>query len=626
MPALSKPSRPLTLFLLIGLVLGVYLPSLGFDFLNFDDNVYITLNPNMEKGISWEGIKWAWAPFGNFLDAYFMPLTWLSFLLDAQLFGIVPFGFHLTNMLLHLGNTLLVLYILVTATGRYRESFLIACLFAIHPQHVEAVAWIAERKEVLSAFLGLAAIAFYVNYAKAGTANRIIFISFDRYYLLAFLCYFLSMLAKPTMVTLPCLLLLLDWWPLGRLDRRTTAARVAEKLPFILLSVFLILVMLHSLDTGEAEMIGTNSLDLPLMQRVSNTFVIYTTYIADSFLPPAMPGWYPYPMEALPLWQTLPAPLALLAFTLFAISRRNTHPCILVGWCWFIGVLLPAASVGVYAIGDVFTADRWVYLPHIGFFIMLVWPLVSLERNHGGFTRPVTGLISGLVVVFCFLSFHQIQYWRDSESYWQRVLEKDDTMHFPNYMLGAHYRDTGQREKSIRHFRKSYEALPEEGFYIIELGNYHMSRNEPELAWDYYDRLLETEKVTDGLLVKAGFASMLQGRLEQAPPYFNKVLERYSEPPGHNPYYYQSYLYLAIIQVNMDDAETARESVKHYIREAPDRLELRCGNAMYLTMEMTRMGMPYDDIRASLGVIEEICDEKLALYANPGSGKQQAGH
>ena len=143
MPALSKPSRPLTLFLLIGLVLGVYLPSLGFDFLNFDDNVYITLNPNMEKGISWEGVKWAWAPFGNFFDPYFMPLTWLSFLLDAQLFGIVPFGFHLTNMLLHLGNTLLVLYILVTATGRYRESFLIACLFAIHPQHVEAVAWIA---------------------------------------------------------------------------------------------------------------------------------------------------------------------------------------------------------------------------------------------------------------------------------------------------------------------------------------------------------------------------------------------------------------------------------------------------------------------------------------------------
>ena len=619
MSTISRPSRPLTISVLIGMVLGVYLQSLGFDFLNLDDNVYITLNPNMEKGISWEGIKWAWAPFGNFFDPYFMPLAWLSLLLDAQLFGVVPFGFHLTNMLLHLGNTLLVLYILVTATGRYRESFLIACLFAIHPQHTEAVAWIAERKEVLSAFLGLAAIAFYVNYAKAVTTNRIVFISFDKYYLLAFLCYFLSMLAKPTMVTLPCLLLLMDWWPLGRLGLRTTVAMVAEKLPYILLSVFLIPVMLHSLDTEEVEIIAT-SLDLPLMQRVINTFVIYTTYIVDSFLPLEMPGWYPYPMQALPLWQTLLAPLALLAFTLFAIFRIKTHPYILMGWCWFIGVLLPAASVGVYANGDVFTADRWVYLPHIGFFIMLIWPLVSLEQNNSRFTRPLMLLISSFVVVFIFLSFHQIQYWQDSESYWKRVLEKDETMHFPNYMLGTHYRDTGQPEKAIRHFRKSYDVLPEEGFYILELGNYHVSRHEPELAWDYYDRLLETENVRDEFLVGLGFASMLQGRLEQAPPYFDKVLKRYSEPPESNPYYYQSYLYLAIIQMNMDDTETARELFKNYIREEPDMLKPRCRNAVYLTMEMTRMGMPYDDIRASLGVIEEICDEKLALHANPESG------
>jgi hypothetical protein len=594
-------------YVLALLTVAIYAQSVQFDFLNFDDNWYITLNPYIEQGINWSSIKWAWSPFGNDYDPYYMPLTWVSFLFDAQIFGINPAGFHLTNILLHLANTLLVFYILNRMTTRYWESAAVATLFAIHPQHVEAVVWIAERKEVLSAFFGLLALACYANYFHqkhlSSWQKRFI----NRYYLLTFFFFFMSLLTKPTMVTLPCLLLLMDWWPLNRLKKESLGTLIIEKIPFLLLSALLALIILPSLGTEEAHVIITSQ-TIPLEQRISNVFLIYVCYLENTFLPLNMPGWYPYPLDALPNWKISSAAGILICITLVAILLARKQPYLLMGWAWFIGLLLPAASVGVYANGDVFIADRWTYLPHIGLFISIIWYL-SYCVDKWPRSRPgMTVLIVMSLLLLSATSWHQMKEWSDSETFWLHIAEADDDLHFPHFMLGIYYRDIGKVDESIEHFYKAHKDLPTEPYYITEIGNAYFQKGQEEKGWKYYDQILSLSHIDNSLLTRVGAFYTVQKRLEPAKMFFYKILEKpHHSTLKYDPFYHQAYFYLGNIFAMLGDNDEALNYFTKYLDYTHNNSELQCRKSLIIMSDLIDIGIPRENLNSSFLLLTKLC-------------------
>ena len=595
-------------YVLALLTVAIYAQSVQFDFLNFDDNFYILLNPHIEQGITWSSIKWAWSPFGNDYDPYYMPLTWVSFLFDAQIFGINPAGFHFTNMLLHLANTLLVFYILNRMTTRYWESAAVATLFAIHPQHVEAVVWIAERKEVLSAFFGLLALACYANYFHqkhlSSWQKRFI----NRYYLLTFFFFFMSLLTKPTMVTLPCLLLLMDWWPLNRLKKESLGTLIIEKIPFLLLSALLaLIIILPSLGTEEAHAIITSQ-TIPLERRISNVFLIYVCYLENTFLPLNMPGWYPYPLDALPNWKIYSAAGILICITLVAILLARKQPYLLMGWAWFIGLLLPAASVGVYANGDVFIADRWTYLPHIGLFISIIWYLSYCVDKWPKFRSGMTVLIVMSLLLLSATSWHQMKEWSDSETFWLHIVEADDDLHFPHFMLGTYYRDIGKVDESMEHFYKAHMDLPTEPYYITEIGNAYFQKGQEEKGWKYYDQILSLSHVDNSLLTRVGAFYTIQKRLEPAKMFFYKILEKpHHSTSKYDPFYHQAYFYLGNIFAMLGDDNEALNYFTKYVDNITDNREAQCAKALILMSELMKYRLSNDDLDRPFKLLTQLC-------------------
>jgi tetratricopeptide (TPR) repeat protein len=588
------------------LTVAVYAQSVHFDFLNFDDNFYITLNPYIEQGINWSSIQWAWSPFGNDYDPYYMPLTWVSFLLDAQIFGVNPAGFHFTNMLLHLANTLLVLYILNKMTGRYWESAAVATLFAIHPQHVEAVVWIAERKEVLSALFGLLALACYANYFQQHLSSWKKRLA-NRYYLLTFLFFFLSLLTKPTMVTLPCLLLLIDWWPLNRLKKESLATLIIEKIPFLLLSALLALIILPSLGTEEAHAIITSQ-TIPLEQRIGNVFLIYVCYLENTFLPLNMPGWYPYPLDALPNWKIYSAAGILISITLITSLLSRKQPYLLMGWAWFIGLLLPAASVGVYANGDVFIADRWTYLPHIGLFISIIWYLSYCIQKWPRYRSGMTVLIVISLLLLSATSWHQMKNWSDSETFWLHIVEADKDLHFPHFMLGTYYRDIGKVDESLEHFYKAHNDLPTEPYYSTEIGNAYFAKGQEDKAWKYYDQVLSLPNVDNSFLTRVGVFYTIQKRLDSAKTFFYKILEKpHLITSKYDPFYHQAHFYLGNIFAMSGDNDEALNYFTEYVDNINDNREAQCAKALILMSGLMEYGLSNDDLDRPFKLLTQLC-------------------
>jgi len=585
----------------------IYAQSIPFDFLNFDDNFYILLNPYIQEGISWSSIKWAWYPFGNDFDPYYMPLTWTSFLLDGQLFGINAAGFHLTNMLLHVANVLLVFYIVNNMTGRLWGSAIVAFLFAIHPQHVEAVVWIAERKEVLSAFFGLLALACYSQYVSQ-PVNRLRQHRFhDRHYLLTFLFFFLSVLTKPTMVTLPFLLLLLDWWPLNRLNKKSLPGLIIEKVPFLLLSAFLVIIILSSVGVGENHAIIASE-NLPLSQRISNVFIIYIGYLENTFLPLNMPGWYPYPMDALPNWKIIGAAGILIGITLIASLLSRKQPYLLMGWLWFIGLIFPAASVGVYAHGDVLLADRWTYLPHIGLFISITWYLSFAVNKWPKLKSSATYLMVIIFILLSITTWQQMKNWSDSESYWLRILEADNNSHFPNFMLGTHYRDLDKIDSAIEHFIKAQNNLPTEEYYNTALGNAYLRNGQEEEAWAYFDKVLASPTADYLILRRIGIQNLIYERYDQANIFFYKMLEHKDLVTSNDKnYHIDTHFFIGVSLSMSGDEKNALNHFKEFLDYTHNNSELQCKKSLIIMSDLIDLGVRRENLNTSFQLLTQLC-------------------
>src|SRR5262245_20510376 len=395
---------------LVAVTWAVFGQTLTHDFVNFDDHVYVYENPLVTRGLSTEGIIEA---FTHTHARNWHPLTTLSHMLDCQLYGLNAGGHHLTNVILHTISVLLLFLVLKQMTAAVWQSAFAATLFAIHPLHVESVAWIAERKDVLSAVFFMLTLAAYVQYTRAPSALR---------YMLVVLLFAFGLMSKPMLVTLPLLLLLLDYWPLDRIGAhksevtRRLPTLIKEKIPLLALSIFSCIATLF------AQRQGPSAIDqLPFLWRLENTFVTYVTYVWQMLWPARLSVFYPHQNDRLPLLEVTGALALLVATSLVVISLRRTKPYLVTGWFWYLGMLVPV--IGVVQVGEQAHADRYTYLPQIGLYIMIAWTVGSLLLESTRRRRALVGVIAAMAVVsLSARAFGQTSYWKNSETLWNHAL------------------------------------------------------------------------------------------------------------------------------------------------------------------------------------------------------------
>jgi tetratricopeptide (TPR) repeat protein len=435
----------------------VYAQTLWFPFVEWDDTFYVVKNPTVKAGLSWSGVAWAFTT--NQLSNWH-PLTWLSLQLDAQCFGPTASGFHATNVLLHGIDTLLVLVVLWRATGRWAPSWLVAALFAVHPLHVESVAWISERKGLLSTLFGLLAIWAYLGYVRRGGAGR---------YLLVAASFAASLLAKPMLVTLPALLLLLDFWPLARLTQARAWTLVREKLPLLALSGASIVVSFFAQQAGGALRPGEA---LALSDRIVNAVVALVWYLEKLVWPQGLAALYTHPyLPGGTPWSpaVITASAALLVAVSVAAFRARRWPYLLMGWLWYLISLVP--TLGILQLGFQPFADRYSYVPSIGIFIALAWALSDGLDALGAsrVSRWAASAVVGCALLALGAAAHaQVASWKDSFALFDQVLRVSPEDPVAHFKLGNLYRDQRTPELAMKHYREAVRIHP--GFMKAQLG------------------------------------------------------------------------------------------------------------------------------------------------------------
>ena len=432
---LKSMRRPALLsLLLIVLTLAAYWPVRHAGFTNCDDDAYVTENPPVLHGLTGNGVKWA---FTTFHASNWHPLTWLSHMADCSLFGENAAGSHLVNVGFHLANTLLLLLLLWRLTGAVWRSGFVAALFALHPLHVESVAWIAERKDVLSTCFGLLTLLAYVRYVEGSKVQSP---KSKVWYGLALLCFVLGLMSKPMLVTWPFILLLLDYWPLRRLQLSTGHSKlktllffVREKLAFFGLAAAASAVTFWAQKTGGAVV---PLQELPLLNRLANVAVAYVAYLAKAFWPTRLAVLYPFVLD-LPVMKVALAVVGLLAATVFSFLAARRAPYVLMGWVWFVGTLVPV--IGLVQVGNQAMADRYTYIPLVGVFIVVSWGAVDLTSRWRG-QRFALSAGAAVVLAGCFIGTRlQVGYWRNSLALFSHALQSHKTTRWRNKLLASRW-------------------------------------------------------------------------------------------------------------------------------------------------------------------------------------------
>ena len=452
------------------LTLAVYWQVRGFDFINFDDDLYITNNLVVQKGLTGEGISYAIRS----MDVNWHPTTWLTYLLDVQLFGVDAGAIHFTNVLFHVANTVLLFLLLTRMTGAVWRSAVVAALFGVHPLHVESVAWVSERKDVVSAFFLIVTVWLYV----AWTRNKS-----TLFYVLTCLSFILGIAAKQMLVTLPFALLLLDFWPLGRLnlnDRDGVIKRVTEKIPLFAITIWGVYMSIvgqraiGALEAGEA---------LPFGTRILNAIASYGKYVWKTFVPTSLA--IPYPYERIDTAAVILGFLLLAGVSGLAIVLRNSQRYLFAGWFWFVGTLVPV--IGIMQIGGQAMADRYAYIPHIGLFIALVWGVAELAKRRG-MQELAAGVAAVAIALLAVLCFRQTARWKDSATLFAHSLAVTRNNFIAHVHLAAAQKEKADYEQALENYRVAYKIKPDsrearEGLAtsLIDLAKLDRARgNDPE--------------------------------------------------------------------------------------------------------------------------------------------------
>ena len=560
-----------------------FTPLLGNQFVDYDDNAYLVENPNVQSGITFRSVIWAFTTtdMGNW-----HPLTWLSYMLDWELFGPNPRWHHLESLLFHTASALLLFLVLKRMTGVIWQSAFVAAAFALHPLHVESVAWAAERKDVLSTFFWFLTMLSYVLYVEKPKTGR---------YLLVTLSLCLGLMAKPMLVTLPFVLLLLDYWPLQRFQRPSKGTNIKipqdnrgksilylilEKIPLFLLVILFSLVTFFAQQSKGA----VESFDrLTIESRINNALVSYAAYIIKMFWPARLAVFYPHPRYGLPIWKTVGASLLLTGITLLVIRRAQKQRWFLVGWLWYLGTLVPV--IGLIQVGEQAMADRYTYVPIIGLFIIVAWQIPELVAKwpHKKIILKAAAALVVSAMMIC--TWRQTGYWRNASTLSLHALKVTTGNYVAHKLLGSALYKQGNFEDAISHYKESLRLRPNHtnvegdiGLALLSLGRYD------EAAVQFRKALMlkgDTQKWHSSLAITLDKL----GRLDEAIEHYRQALKLKSDDPI-------MHKNLATVLCRKGNFEEAIKDYEDWLRLNPNQAEIvkNMGN-IYLMAGKTKQAI-----------------------------------
>lgn len=519
----------LALCLLVIATLVVYLRMWGQDFINLDDNVYVTENIHVQGGLTLKGVIWALTDIHQV--TFWLPATWISLMVDHDLYGLHAGGYKLTNLLLHLANVLILLMLFRKMTGRFWPSAFVAALFALHPTHVESVAWVTERKDVLSTLFWLIAMWAYLGYVSNPGKIR---------YLLTLFAFVLGLMAKPMVVTLPFALLLLDFWPLKRLGfaAETSAANpkqdcpresvttwsrkwkvIAEKIPFLVPALAVSYVSIIAVQQGQ-KLVEIDA--VPFGVRCANALVSYIAYIGITLWPLDLGVMYPHPGATIPWWKISGSALILLLISLAALKEYRRRPYLLTGWLWYLGTLFPV--MGFLQNGPQAMADRFIYVPSIGLYLILAWGIPDLVARVPQRQRILSISAAAVLVAAAALSWTQVGYWQDNFTLYEHTLgvTKDNITIHTN--LGVAFLDRGEPQEAAKHFAAAIRLNPDSGLDHSNLGFAYAEMGRLDDAVKHCLTALKLDPRFAGAHNNLGYALALQGKDSDAIEHFSEAL------------------------------------------------------------------------------------------------------
>lgn len=517
------------LFLIVSSLL-VYWQVTNYEFINLDDDLYVFANEHVKQGISKESLIWAFK-IPELGDTYWHPLTHISHMLDCQFYGMNAGMHHLTNVLIHIANALLLFFVLKKMTNESWKSGIVAALFALHPMNVDSVAWIAERKNLLSTFFWMLTMAVYFSYVQKQRIS---------WYLLAVFIFILGLLSKPMLVTLPFVLLLMDYWPLYRIrldaskDNDGSSKRVAEllmeqkeiikklileKIPFLILSLASIYVSSISMRNIAAE-VSTG--EVPLVLRVENAIFSYLQYLYKMVWPAELTIFYPYP-KGMPFWKVLLAVTVLLAITGAAVRHLKRHPYFIVGWLWFLGTLVPVLGIMQGGLWPAI-AERWVYVPYIGLFIATVWGAYDLIPNFRYKKIIIAAGTFMLLMSISYKSWSQAHYWKNDFSLFTHCIEVSQDNHVAYCKLGEAYLKKGKTKEALDCFQKTLAIQPGFAYAHLHVGTIMASQGNPDKAEEHYLAAIRSRPVFTEAYSRLGRLLLDEGKTEEALKVFHQAL------------------------------------------------------------------------------------------------------
>ena len=569
----SPQKRIIVLCLLIVVAtLAVYNPVNRHPFVNYDDDRYVVDNPHVHAGLNWDTVTWA---FTTTEQANWHPLTWLSHALDYQLFHLNAAGHHFTSLLIHALNAVLLFLLLTYGTGRVGSSFFVAALFALHPLNVESVAWVAERKNLLSTFFFFLAIAAYGWYALKPNWRR---------YLAVAALFALGLMSKPMVITLPCVLVLLDYWPLGRLQgdppsvmhphQMPLSRLLLEKIPLLALSAASAIITMQAQQAGGAM---RSTLQFSLGVRLENALGAYTMYLWKMVWPARLAPLYPHPGDSLEAWQVVLSVLVLLAITGLVVRFRSKR-YLLVGWLWFLGTLVPV--IGLIQVGDQAMADRYAYLPLIGIFVMIAWASADLLGRHKSGVTGAAIAATCVLVGIGFVTYRQLGYWSSSHELWSHTLAVTQHNFIAEDNLGGALILQGKAEEAYPHFQAAAEINPHDPMSHSNLGAYLQEHNQLREAIEQYQTTIRL--AADPALLAATYANL--GTAYRDLGEDAKARDSYDEALRLNPNQFNAYLGLGRLLEKQGKLEDAISNYRRSVAIRPtDQGYLRLGNALQAT-------------------------------------------
>ncbi len=498
-----------------------YLPLWSNGFINFDDGEYIFDNPFVQQGLTWESTRWAFT-FSSKIS-FWHPVTWLSLMLDYELFGLDPRGYHLVNLLLHMGNAILLFHLLNLMTKRFWPSTWVAILFAIHPVNVESVAWAAERKNVLSVFFFMLTIWAYRHYVQNPSLKR---------YLLVLVTMTVGLMAKPLLVSLPFLLLLLDFWPMARMQLSALISAgpgrpnfsifggcslftlALEKVPLLVLSVLSVMISIRSNATLMKVVV-------PMTDRIDNAFVSYVGYICKMFWPSGLAFYYP--LQTFPLWKVVGAALLLILISLASVRLAGKRPWLTVGWIWYLMALFPLIGLVRGGLWPAM-ADRYAYLPYIGLFMILAWEGCGLWEKLKD-KRLLLLVTGGGVAALMVCTYAQTGLWRDSITLFDHATKVTERNAIAHVNLGTGYIAGGNLVGGISNLKEAIKINPSLEQAHFNLGNAYLKLGQLNDAHKCYSRSLSLNEKVDKTHVQLGIVLDKMNRPEEALPHFIVAFE-----------------------------------------------------------------------------------------------------